>query len=254
MAMLGCCFVVAGSVSQALAVSLLPFLLLVVGAAWLPEGPPPTTASALAASALSIVNASIYVKLGLDRWRQAAEAVALPGEASPLGCNASDPSVHLLRASTSFVWAAGFVWLAADVLRWRCARFWSAIRLVVGICSSLRLGANLVLHYAIHAPHQCFVPGNVSFRESILFNSGCIVLAAAVLSLRSRSLLSEWTGGACVVLSLSEVHALPKPAGDAVAAADDDRSSDSRPRSQARRAPFPAQGMPMSWQGAPWGR
>jgi len=205
MATAGCLLVFGGYMTQHLSMSALPYLLFIVGAAWLPEGPPPTLASAVVASALSVVQASIYAGLGFDRWHMGTGA---QGESAFAGCRAGDPNVHKARACISFVWAAAFLWLAADVLRRHCEGFWTALRLVIGICSGLRLGVNVLLH-ALDAPSDCFVPGGTDFKRAFVFNLSCVVLATVVLSSRCRHQLSKWTGGALVVLTLAEIQGDP---------------------------------------------
>ena len=249
MALIACMLVFAGYTTQSLWVSVLPYLLFVVGAAWLPQGPPPTTASAAVASALSIIQSSTYAALGLDRWRDSIQAAEVQEQPTGwcnlhrcvVGCGSANPHVHVLRAGISFVWAVGFLWLAADVLRWRCARFWTAVRHVVGICSLLRLAANIMLH-ALDAPPNCFVPGNLTLRDSVLFNLGCVGLAAFVLSARNRHWLSEWTGGARVVLKLAEVQE-PEEWGGSSELLDDGRSRSSLSLNEQRSEVRPIGGM-----------
>lgn len=201
-AMIGSALVVAGHWSQRLLMSALPYLLFVVGAAWLPQGPPTTFVSAAVASSMSLLQAGIYASLALERWRQGG---VVNEETATLGCHGASPNVHLVRAIISFVWAAAFLLLAGDSLRRHCEGFWMALRLVVGVCSGVRLVMNVLLQ-ALGAPPNCFVPGNITFISAVLFNFACVILAAFVLSTRCRHRLSEWTGGACVVLTLAEVQ------------------------------------------------
>ena len=224
MATAGCLLVFGGYMTQHLSMSALPYLLFIVGAAWLPEGPPPTLASAVVASALSVVQAGIYARLGLDRWHQGTDA---QGESAFAGCRAGNPNVHMARACISFVWAAAFLWLAADVLRRHCEGFWTALRLVIGISSGLRLGVNVLLN-ALDAPSDCFIPGSTSFERAFVFNLSCVVLATVVLSSRCRHQLSKWTGGALVVLTLAEIQGDPTGGDPPTRPLEDIRSTHSR--------------------------
>ena len=204
-ATLGSLLVFWGYMNQQLMANLLPYLLFVIAAAWLPKGPPPTLTSTLVASSMSLAQASIYGTLGVDRWHEALAGASDEQQTFlSVGCRASSPYVRLIRGGISFVWAAGFLLLAIHVLCTRCQGFWTALRLVIGLCSGVRFGGN-VLVYAIGAPDNCFVPGNATLSFALGFNLGCIVFVLVVLSSRCRYALSEWTGGALVVLSLSEV-------------------------------------------------
>lgn len=206
-AALGCLLVGYGYVDQSMSVSTLQWLLFVVGAALLPQGPPPTFNSAIIAASLSVVQASTYAALGFSRWQEAAEGV--PSKA----CSADDPNVHFFRASLSFVWALGFLLLAAHSLRSRCEHFWTALRVMVGVCSGLRLATNVLMHHVLQAPPGCYLPGNLDLGTSLAFNAGCIALTALALSSSARHQLSEWSGGALVVFDLSEVSEMQEPKG-----------------------------------------
>ena len=218
MASTACILVIAGHMTQGFFVSAMPYLLFICGACWLPQGPPPTHASAMLATALSIGQASTYIALGIRRWQSDAVEDVMDVHDAAASCRSEDPKVHLVRSVISFVWAFGFICLSAHVLYFHCAHFWTALRCVIGACSALRLVSNIFMYW-LDAQAGCYLPGNVSFFASVSFNVACIALVVVVLESKRRRALSEWTGGGRVVLNLAQVpeEAPVGPPGPALA-------------------------------------
>ena len=88
----------------------------------------------------------------------------------------------------------------------------TALRVMVGVCSGLRLATNVLMHHVLQAPPGCYLPA-FGFGTSLAFNAGCIALPHLLeLSMYATS-CPNGAGGALVVFDLSEVSEMQEPKG-----------------------------------------
>ena len=122
--------------------------------------------------------------------------------------------VRLVRALVGSSFAVGFLYLAYEVWRRRCASWWRTLRIVLTACCTIRLAATMLLR-ALDAGEDNYPPGRLTYRVSLEYNVACILYATVGLSVRGRRLLAEWTGFSRVVLTLKEVPELPAAGSEA---------------------------------------
>jgi hypothetical protein len=132
---------------------------------------------------------ALNIQAALVRWRDSA------GEPH---------TVRHLRVVPPATAALGAAWLLRSVQQTGGSSFWFALRLALNLVNGIRLAVVFVLHALDVAPGS-FPPGKLSYESALRFNFGCLALATFVLSPSSRSKLSTWTGGECVVLQLREI-------------------------------------------------
>ena len=184
-----------GSTNHLMAVSL-PYVIILVIAAGLPEGLPPSSTPCCFAIALMLAIAEV------KGVRDALTEVEYVWE------------VRLTRAFVGGSYVVGFLILAYEIWVRRCSTWWRTVRTLLTVCGTIRLAATILLR-ALGAGEDNYPPGRLTYHTSLQYNLACILFSSVVISIRGRLLLAELMGSSRVVLTLNEVPELPAAGSEA---------------------------------------
>ena len=163
-------------------------------AVYLPNGLPPT--------------ASVYVA-GLMFVQAAMETSTAVTRTSLMRlATGSVQRVHGVRMAVSFYFSVAELLLACDIWHRRGARLWTGVRCLAAIGCALRLVANGLLLNLGDPAETVYLPGNVDFVTSVVFNVACMAIFVHGFSPANRRRISEFMGRDSIVCSLAE---LPTP-------------------------------------------
>jgi hypothetical protein len=165
-----------------------PILLVIIIAAALPDGLPKGSIKYL--NPLLVFMLYSDCKYTLDAWRST---------------EFSRP-VKLVRSAVPATFAIAVALLMFEMWRTQGRRWWSSIRLLLGVCCGDRVAAALVLRFLVEdAPSDVYPPGRLEFRMAVVYNIACVLIASFVLAPRCRRRLSDWSGLSTVILTLAEL-------------------------------------------------
>ena len=178
-----------------LAISLLPFLTILMVAAMLPTEIPPSSAGYISASLIVLAAMAALAAL------RAVHVAEHPHY------------VRSARAAQSWAWATLTSAFAVDTWKRRATRFWPGLRLTLTLGNGLRLAIVCLLQAQGAAPGS-FPPGSLTFGAAVVYNLACLALSTLGLCAPLRHRLCELFGGPCFVLSLGTDIRLSEIAGD----------------------------------------
>ena len=112
--------------------------------------------------------------------------------------------IRVLRSSLAAFWSVGSVQVAWKTLRSRGADFWRAVRLWMTVATAVRLLVVGIFYFVHGTPSGIFPPARLDFPTSLGFNLCCFATSTVFLTPLCRTVLSQVTGGARVVVTLSE--------------------------------------------------